>query len=267
MVSQHRWLQRNDSRLVEILERLEQDYGRREREPDLDLLQVLVLTVLSQNTTDQNSRRAYLNLLKEFPPPDIQPVKTNKLLDSFRVVDSARELPAPDWAQIVSVSPKKIQSIISPAGLQASKTETIMALLQRVIGKGEAIIEGRLDQLSAGEAIDRLTEVKGIGVKTAAVALMETGRKDICPVDTHVARITRRLKLVDYEGKNREIIFRRLQPLIPEGKAYNLHHNLLSFGREICTARSPDCEGCAFAYLCWDLRCRRGGEELLLKFS
>ncbi len=260
-----RWLSRNDSRIRKLIEILEQIYGCRQRRQGLDLTQVIVLTVLSQNTTDVNSRRGYFNLLKEHPPAAGVPEEIKDSGWDIRVVDSAKELPPPDWKSVRKSDQKSLESAIAPAGLQKSKAATIRAVLDWQDNLPEE--PGRyLADLPEDEGIKCLTEIKGLGVKTAAVVLMETTEADVCPVDTHVNRICRRLKLVEYDGPSREKLFGELQPLIPSGEGYNLHHNLLSFGRTICKARDPRCGDCPIKQICWDRRVRKEGEELKLKF-
>ena len=224
-----------------------------------------MLTVLSQNTTDVNSRRAYFNLLKKHPPSTGVPEEIEESGWDIRVVDSAKELPPPDWQSVRESGQDSLERTIAPAGLQKSKAVTIREVLDWQ--DNLTTDPGRyLADLPVEKGIKSLTEIKGLGVKTAAVVLMETTEADVCPVDTHVNRICRRLKLVEYDGPSREKLFWELQPLIPSGEGYNLHHNLLSFGRTICKARDPRCGDCPIKQICWDRRVRREGEELKLKF-
>ncbi len=265
------WQQRNDSRLKLVLDILRDSYGRPQRCEGLDFLQVLVLTILSQNTTDLNAHRAYVNLLtvysdRALPEAIIGPLESSDI----RVVDLARRLPAPDWTRVFGTPEKELAGRLAPAGLQLSKARTVKALLawvRKTPGFDFLTVKDYFRESSAEAAIAVLIEIKGIGVKTAGVALMETSGADICPVDTHVNRICRRLKLVEYTGSSRTKVFWELRSLIPEGRAYELHHNLLSLGRQLCKARNPRCGLCPVSNLCWDFRVNGQNEERVLRFA
>lgn len=113
-----------------------------------------------------------------------------------------------------------------------------------------------LEVRSNDEIIELLTTQKGIGIKTAAVVLAFSFDRDLCPVDTHVHRIARRLGWVD-EKATAEATFHAIRPLIPSGKAQTFHLNLLKFGRTRCTARNPTCGSCPLWHDCtWEGKTR-----------
>jgi len=99
------------------------------------------------------------------------------------------------------------------------------------------------------EAVDTFLQLKGIGIKTISVVLMFTCGKDIFPVDTHVHRLCGRLGLVPQKA-SAEKTHHLMQPLVPKGKSYSLHINLLKLGRTICKARKPDCAVCPLREFC-----------------
>lgn len=271
-----RWVQRNDTRTEKVIELLEAHQGIPEPPAERDGLQVLVVTILSQNTTDPKALQAYINLLEKFPPAedfDRDPSKIPRDDDGnvdpiqIRMSQTADALPPADWQYLLDADPETVEECISVCGLQQSKTATIRRALRRVKDRADSfdlskVIEG----MDPSEAANTLAEVKGIGVKTAAVTLMEAYQVDLCPVDTHVHRICQRLRLVE-PSESRNKTFRDLQPLIPEGTGYSLHHNLLTFGRTVCTAQNPDCENCFLQRICYYYRGEQEGEELVLKFS
>ncbi|NQU04673.1 MAG: endonuclease III [Calditrichaeota bacterium] len=175
----------------------------------------LIVTILSQNTHDRNRDRAFGELRKAFPT----------------------------WHDVLSDDVKKIENAIRPAGLAVQKSQRIKAILGWIKNKyGELTLEP-LNSLSNEEAIELLTSQKGIGVKTAAVVLAFAFDRDLCPVDTHVHRISKRLGWVG-EKYSAEATFYALKPLIPRNVAASFHLNILKFGRTRCTARNPQCEGC-----------------------
>lgn len=270
-----RWVQRNDTRVEKVVDILEANLGVPRHPGDREPLQVLVVTILSQNTTDPTALRAYLNLMERFPDQRMDPRDLEKLphdddgnIDAVKIRMSqvADAFPPPDWSQIHHADPGDLEDAISVCGLQQSKTATIQRALQWVHDRtGGYDLSVVLDDLPPAKAARTLSEVKGVGVKTAAVTLMEAKEVDICPVDTHVHRVCQRLRLVP-PSKSRDKTFRDLQPLIPDGKGYSLHHNLLTFGRTICTARNPRCEECYLRRVCHYYRNENRGEDLTVKF-
>ncbi len=270
-----RWVKRSDTRVRRAIDLLEANLGEPLKKQKRPPLRVLVLTILSQNTTDSNALAAYENLLTRFPAqdpphgqPDLLPRDESGAIDKVKIRMSrvADLFPDHDWSKMAEASREELKKLISPAGLQESKSFTIRNIFNRLEETG---VDFELDGLISGrtteEAIDILTSIKGIGVKTAAVTLLESKGADVCPVDTHVHRVSVRLGFVA-PGSSRTKTYRLLQDQIPEGKGYSLHHNLLSFGRSICTARSPDCGSCFLNRLCRDYRCEQKNEELKIKY-
>ncbi len=269
-----RWVLRNDTRLRRVIPVLREQYGEPEPPPKRDGLQVLVLTVLSQNTTDPKALEAYENLLNTFLGPAIEenrdrlPTNEDGSIDAvaIRMSQAADALPNPDWEALRTAPVGRLEECISVCGLQQAKSATIQRVLDWVHDQVETY---DLDELVDGnrpeEAARRLSDIKGVGVKTAAVTLIEAYHVDLCPVDTHVHRIVQRLRLVK-PTSNRDTTYRRLQPLLPEGEGYAFHHNLLTFGRTVCTARDPDCEDCVFNRVCYHYRVEQQDEDRVLRF-
>lgn len=201
------------ARVIPVLEKL---YGIPEwkRKNPLD---ELILTIISQNTNDKNRDNAY-----------------NKLRDRF-----------PNWSDVKDADVSEIESTIRSAGLSKQKSARIKAILQWISDSFGKLSIDAISNMSNDEAISLLTSQKGIGVKTAAVVLAFAFDRDLCPVDTHVHRISIRLGWVE-DSDSAEATFNVLQPKIPENKAATFHLNLLKFGRNICTARSPKCDICPF---------------------
>ncbi len=186
-----------------------------------DPADVLIGTILSQNTNSANSRRAYDNLIRRFGSLE-------------EVAKAGRE---------------EVADAIRSAGLADQKSATVIRALKWM---NDAFGGFRLDalcNLETDEAMRQLTSVKRIGVKTAAVVLMFGCGKDLCPVDTHVHRLAKRLGLVP-PTSSRDATFETMRIQVPPGEGYGLHMNLIRFGRQRCTARSPDCHGCPLAESC-----------------
>jgi endonuclease-3 len=99
------------------------------------------------------------------------------------------------------------------------------------------------------DTMSALTDLPGVGRKTANVVLQHG--HDVVEgivVDTHVQRLSRRLGITDEERP--EAIEEDLMPVVPEDDWKMYTHLLISHGREVCTARTPDCESCVLADLC-----------------
>ncbi|MFH0766292.1 MAG: endonuclease III [Calditrichota bacterium] len=180
-----------------------------------DPLDELMVTLLSQNTNDRNRDRAYEQLRARFA----------------------------SWEEVLAADVTDIEQTIRSAGLSGQKSARMKEILGWIKDYFGGLNLDRLNNLDNDEAIKLLTSRKGIGVKTAAVVLAFAFNRDLCPVDTHVHRIARRLGWIP-EGTSADSAFGFLNPLIPSGRAAAFHLNLLKFGRSICLARKPGCASC-----------------------
>ncbi|MCS6988275.1 MAG: endonuclease III [Chloroherpetonaceae bacterium] len=215
--------------LAQIATRLEKIYGvpRRVKQEaqgavpfQPDLLDELVGTILSQNTSDANSSRAFQSLKKTFPT----------------------------WRDVLKAPTRKLANAIKVGGLSNVKAKRIKAILSELFVKTGALSLAHLDAMTTEDAMTYLRRFKGVGFKTAACVMMFGLGRDICPVDTHIHRILNRLGLM--KTKNADETFRQLQPLLPKGKAYSLHVNLIRHGKRVCKAQKPNCLACVFADDC-----------------
>lgn len=197
-----------------VLNKLETAYGIPEWEP-MDPLDELMLTLLSQNTNDNNRDIAYRRLRARFS----------------------------DWDSALRAEATEIEEAVRPAGLARQKSLRMKEILQWVRDRFGGMSLAAVGDFEDAEAISLLTARKGIGVKTAAVVLAFAFNRDLCPVDTHVLRISKRLRWAEPKMTADKVFF-LLQPAIPGGKAATFHLNLLRFGRNVCTARNPKCLEC-----------------------
>lgn len=205
-----------------ILKRLKESFpttriAGRSRSP----FQTLILTILSQNTNDKNSRRAFQNLSRSFP---ITP------------------------KSLASVDEEDIRRAIMVAGLYRNKSKTIKHLAEVVLNKFNDDLTLFL-RMPLDQAREILLSLPGVGPKTADVFLLFCGNKPTIPVDTHVFRVSKRLGLspkdADYEG-----VRRSLQEIYPSNEYLALHLLLISLGRTFCKSRKPMCERCPLLDLC-----------------
>jgi endonuclease-3 len=82
-----------------------------------------------------------------------------------------------------------------------------------------------------------------VGTKTAACVLVFALGRDIFPVDTHVHRLCGRLGLTR-DSRSPDDTFEQMKPLVPAGKGYSFHTNLIRFGRKVCHSQRPACGAC-----------------------
>lgn len=207
-------------RLRALIRRLERRYGALETPRTLEVLDELVLTVLSQHTSDLNSERAF-GLLREAYPT---------------------------WDAVLGASWERVADVIRPGGLANTKARRIQAILREVLER-----EGRFDlERLAGERDEEvrayLGSLPGVGPKTVAVVMgFALGRPTI-PVDTHVHRVATRLGLVPKTSAERAQWL--LEAQVPDELKTPLHVGLIRHGREVCKAPWPRCEECVVFELC-----------------
>ncbi|HYJ49913.1 MAG TPA: endonuclease III [Microbacterium sp.] len=187
-----------------------------------DPLDELILTVLSQHTSDVNAERAFADLRRVFPG---------------------------GWQQVVDAPTVGVADAIRSGGLADSKAPRIQAILREVRDREGSFDLSSLRAMSDAEARDYLIGLPGIGPKTAAVVLSFALGRDAMPVDTHVHRVTRRLGLIPPKA-TAERADRILHELVPDGMRTPLHVAFIRLGREICKAPTPRCRQCPLKDLC-----------------
>jgi endonuclease-3 len=207
-------------RLLAVAKRLAAAFGR-PRRPLSDPLDTLVETVLSQNTSDRNSTRAFEALKAAFA----------------------------SWADVAAARPRQVEAAIRSGGLARTKSRRIIALLRAVRAREGSYDLGGLRRLGFEAAAARLAGLPGVGPKTRACVLLFACGKDALPVDTHVHRILGRLGLVP-ESASAEAVHSRIEPAVPAGRALDLHLNLIRLGREVCRPRAPRCPCCPLRQAC-----------------
>jgi endonuclease III len=200
------------ARARRIRDRLRLVYGRPIAPPHGRGLDELILTVLSQSTSDRNRDVAFLRLRERFPT----------------------------WEAVRDAPVAEIEDAIRPGGLAPTKAPRIQAILRALP-----------DPLDGPHLRDQdfLVSLPGVGRKTAAcVRLFAYGIRDV-PVDTHVSRVGTRLGLLR-AGAPFEELHDTMLALTPRGQELELHVNLLRHGRRTCHARRPECSACALLRMC-----------------
>ncbi|MGC9334493.1 MAG: endonuclease III domain-containing protein [Anaerolineae bacterium] len=201
-------------------ERLLNEYGHHPWHPR-DPVATLVNTILSQNTNDVNRDTAFERMQERFPT----------------------------WVAVRDAPEEELVEAIRPAGLGPTKAPRIQAALRTITGREGHITLDFLRDMATEEAREWLTDLPGVGPKTAAIVLCFALGKPAFPVDTHVHRVTGRLGLIP-EGTTREKAHDVLAEIVPEEIYYPFHLNLIAHGRAICHARSPECKQCLLQSEC-----------------
>ncbi|HSW56044.1 MAG TPA: hypothetical protein VLH59_13225 [Ignavibacteriaceae bacterium] len=180
----------------------------------------LIATILSQNTNDNNSYKAYLNLKRK-----------------YKSVDELAEAPR-----------HEIEKTIKVAGLGKQKSASIKSFLSTLKKKNGKLNLQYIKNMSDEDILTELTSIKGVGVKTASCVLLFSLDRNVCPVDTHVHRTLNRIGIV--KTKAPEKTFEQIKNIIPDGVAHQFHTNLIKLGREICKPAKPICSICPLLKEC-----------------
>jgi endonuclease-3 len=200
-----------------VRDRLREVYGIPCAEPHGAPVDELVLTVLSQSTSDRNRDVAFLRLRERFP----------------------------SWEAVRDAPRQEVEDAIQPGGLHRQKSVRIQEILHELDGDD---LTGLAD-VPVEEARARLYALPGVGRKTTAcVLLFSFGSHDV-PVDTHVSRVGTRLGLFR-PGAPFEELHDDLLALLAPGEGLEVHVNLLRHGRRTCVAQRPRCSACALARMC-----------------
>jgi endonuclease III len=208
-------------RLRAISKRLARAYGTPPPPRHLPPIEELVLTVLSQHTSDTNRDRAYADLRRRFP-----------------TWDDVAQAPLPALARA-----------IRRGGLGPTKAVRIRAMLRGIRESGVPLDDRAFTRMPDSELWETLIALPGVGPKTAACVLLFSLDRPYFPVDTHVHRVAKRLGLVPPRAGAvaSQAAFQANVP--PEGM-YELHMNLIRHGRAVCVAQRPRCSECVLRDLC-----------------
>jgi len=196
-------------------------YGEPSPRERRDPLSELVVTILSQNTADVNTARAYRALRQRFPT----------------------------WEEVLAAPVGELEDAIRVAGLANTKAPRIHRILEELQEERGGLDLGFLNHMSAEEAKAYLTGLHGVGPKTAACVLLFSLHIPALPVDTHVHRVSLRVGLVPPKStpaKTEEL----LEAMLPPEVYYPFHLNVIRHGRTLCTAARPRCPECPLLSMC-----------------
>jgi len=212
------WRRPPARRVRAIRARLRERYGAPGQPPHGRPLEELVLTVLSQSTNDRNRDVAYTRLRERFPA----------------------------WEAVRDAPVEEVEEAIRPGGISKVKSARIQAMLRAI---GDPLDLAWLADAPVEEGRRYLMALPGVGRKTAAcVLLFSFGLHDV-PVDTHVARVGQRLRLLR-PGAGTDELHDQMLAVTPPGAELELHLNLLRHGRRTCHAQRPACPECMLRRMC-----------------
>lgn len=193
-----------------------------------DPFETLIVTILSQNTADRNTARAFENLSKQF---EIAP------------------------EALANAETSQIEACIRSAGLYKGKAKAIKHVSQVLLDDFHGTLKPILT-LPLEEARAALTQFRGVGPKTADVVMLFSAKQPTIPVDTHVNRVAKRLGFAPENG-DYETVRRNLQQIYEPSDYLAVHVLLIAHGRRYCKARHPLCVQCPVnthcpTKGCWD---------------
>lgn len=218
------------ARIDTIIQRLRDAYGIPPWTPHGDPVAELVLTILSQNTSDGNSGRAFARLLGRYA----------------------------SWHEVADAPLQELVAVIQPGGLAPTKAPRIQSALRGIRERRGGFDLSTLSSMPLDEARAWLREIDGVGPKTAACVLLFALGRPAMPVDTHVFRVALRLGLVPARTATAAMTPERthdlLEAMVPPERYFDFHLALIKHGRRTCTAQRPRCPECVLRDVCPSVR-------------
>lgn len=195
-----------------IVERLEEEYPSAHTELTWnDPFQLLVAVILSAQTTDQQVNSVMPALVARYP----------------------------DAASLAGAAQEDVEQLVKPTGFFHVKAQSIREMAQDVL---------RLHAGTVPHSMEELVQLHGVGRKTANVVLGVAFGKPGFAVDTHVTRLTQRLRLTSSSDPVK--IEADVTSIVPSAEWTGLSLRLILHGRRVCIARKPRCEACVLNDIC-----------------
>jgi endonuclease-3 len=210
--------------LETVLRILDETYGPRPWHRHGEPVEVLVSTILSQNTSDVNTDRAFASLRARFPT----------------------------WEAIRVAPPDEVIDAIRSGGLANQKGPRIQRALESIREEwGDDYDLTTLADLRVADATAALTKLDGVGPKTAAIVLLFSLHMPAMPVDTHVYRVAWRLGAIP-KSVTPEKAHDALLAMLGNDpdRLYAVHVEMIAHGRALCHARNPECPVCPLLRVC-----------------
>ncbi len=178
---------------------------------DKDPYRVLIRTILSQRTRDENTDLATKNLFDKYPTME----------------------------DIAFAPTDKIEKLIKPAGFYRVKTKRIKQVSNILMDEYDSKVPDNLKDL---------IKLPGVGRKTANCVLVFAFEKPAIPVDTHVHRISNRLGLINTNTPEESEF--ELEKVVPKKLWIELNDLMVQFGQDICRPINPKHDLCPLSEIC-----------------
>lgn len=203
------WQRRNARLILKRLTKLYPEMGT--ALTYADPWQLLVATVLSAQTTDENVNRVTPVLFERWPHPE----------------------------DLANASPDEVEEVVYSTGFYRQKTKSILALAADIVERYDGEVPRELDEM---------VKLRGVGRKTASVVLAEAWGEPAIAVDTHVKRVSNRLGLTSNTDPDK--IENDLKTLFLRKTWSGVSMRVIQFGRDVCDARKPRCWDCPLRDRC-----------------
>lgn len=165
-----------------------------------------------------------------------------------RVFDRLKETLG-TWDRLLSVAVEDVRTVIADAGLSNQKAPRFLLIAKRLQQDFGEVTLQPLTTFTDDLAERYLTSLPGVGVKTAKCVMMYSLSRRVLPVDTHVERVARRVRLLPLDTA-RQHIHQALEEVVPPALRYSFHVNAVAHGRQTCKARTPSCATCVLVRSC-----------------
>ncbi len=174
--------------------------------------ELLIAVMLSAQTTDKSVNILTTSLFKKYHTPD----------------------------DYINVDIKELEQDVKKIGLYKNKAKNLKKMSQSLVDNFDGVVPSSQEKLES---------LAGVGRKTANVVLSVWFDVPRIAVDTHVERVSKRLKLA-YKNDSVKQVEEKLMRKLPKDKWSDTHHKMIFFGRYHCMARNPKCENCKLQELC-----------------
>lgn len=203
---------------------LNQFYGILDlRQPRRDPMHELISTMLSHRTTHANEEKAYYRMRERYPT----------------------------WPEVMAAPVEELTVALETAQFPGAKAVNIQKALRRIQSKSPDFSLNFLKEMSVEDAMAWLTELPGVGLKTATLLLLFNFHMPVLPVDTHVFRVSQRVGLIGAKVTAEKAHTMLLDMLPKEAPVlFNFHKHLYWHGQRICFWKNPDCPECPLKEIC-----------------
>lgn len=204
-----------------VCENLDGEYGAKRNRPNRKPLDTLVGIILSQQNSSASSHACFTELKRRFPT----------------------------WEAALAAPVGAIEDAIRRGGLARIKARRIHAILAELLARHGSLELGHLANLTPDDAVVELSRLPGVGPKTARCVLLFSLGADVFPMDVHIFRIAERLGLIAPKTPDARA-HRIVGALIPDGRRYSAHVNMIEHGRTVCRPTAPKCDACCLLEYC-----------------